>query len=389
MFVCCNFPIIEQFAGPVGRGWFGAPGAAWRGESLEDMLADILEADMVVGRSSRSRSPRRLPEEPSAAAAAARQAAQLPPHQDASAWDVDVDSECESSGPPGLVSSSSSSSSSSDSGSADSESDEVGPVGSSESDSEFGALTDGWGVAAVAPAAAEAVEPQEPCKDQQAVEPQEAQEPKRKDASADDQYWAEQFADPEAGDDSVERAPVPGPQLPPQAKFCLPDVVPGAVGDEQPPLWPSDVLWWIEPLWAFFAIIRRLRPRCRKLMCDVQCAGTLAEALVIRLMNIPAFVQSAADKKKLSQRWILQHFGSVIGHLYESNANLTAGGPCLRHRGTCGRPSGRADISSGGFPCQPFSNWRQKNKPGKGKRGAPSEHPLHDVVMQQFISYLK
>ena len=262
-------------------------------------------------------------------------------------------------------------------------------MGSSESDSEFGALTDGWGVAAVAPVAAEAVEPQEPCKDQQAVEPQEAQEPKRKDASADDQYWAERFADPEAGDDSVECAPVPGPQLPPRAKFCLPDVVPGAVGDEQPPLWPSDVLWWIEPLWAFFAIIRRLRPRCRKLMCDVQCAGTLAEALVIRLMNIPAFVQSVADKKKLSQRWILQHFGSVIGHLYESNANLTSGGPCLRHRGTCGRPSGRADISSGGFPCQPFSNWRQKNKPGKGKRGAPSEHPLHDVVMQQFISYLK
>ena len=101
-------------------------------------------------------------------------------------------------------------------------------------------------------------------------------------------------------------------------------------------------------------------------------------------------ILAVAEKKATARRFISYNYPKKIGHVFHDNSAYMSdsGGFCDRHGKDCIIEGPPADISSGGFPCPPFSS--QRNKTGGGPRSGPEHtHPLFDEVMVKFIAYLR
>ena len=169
--------------------------------------------------------------------------------------------------------------------------------------------------------------------------------------------------------------------------------VPAAPTDVKQPDWPPDVLWWMQDMWTGFLPLRLKRGGFRRpLNVELLCAGTGAELMGAKLMGIPVNVQGVADSKRMSQRWLRRQWGRVAQHMYTDNRALfgPAGGQCFLHGRHCRGPQlhQRPDVASGGFPCQPYTNLRQKTG-STPKTGAVTSHPFCAVVMDGLMEYVE
>ena len=176
----------------------------------------------------------------------------------------------------------------------------------------------------------------------------------------------------------------------PPPKGVVGGVLPNPYNSEPdpPPEWPADIEWWARRMWNGFLPLRR--PFKRKLNVEILCAGTAAEIMGGRIMDIPLSVNGLADSKKISQKWLKRHWTKSAAHMYCDNSSMerARGGFCFLHGQHCAGPTKRPDVMSGGFPCQPFSQWRQKN--GKSnKTGGAANHPLVSVVMTGLLEYVR
>lgn len=110
-------------------------------------------------------------------------------------------------------------------------------------------------------------------------------------------------------------------------------------------------------------------------------------------MPYPHHVIGLSESKASAQRLLKRNFGRDVVHMYDDNLALRSGQPsrCFGcHSAKC-RPSQMAvDIASGGFPCPPFSQARDKSKPSASRKtGATEDHPQFCMVMDEFVDYLK
>ena len=63
-------------------------------------------------------------------------------------------------------------------------------------------------------------------------------------------------------------------------------------------------------------------------------------------------------------------------------------GKCFKHGCDCSVPTTRPDISSGGFPCVPFSKQRN-TKGGTDRTSDASKHPQYFTTLEDLPTYLE
>ena len=105
-------------------------------------------------------------------------------------------------------------------------------------------------------------------------------------------------------------------------------------------------------------------------------------------MGLATECLAVAEKKGLAQTWLMHNWSEEVPHVYDENAFLLDGGNCFKCGRSCRAPTTRPDISSGGYPCPPFST--QRSRTGGGERtGSTESHELYPTVMEGLPRYLK
>ena len=139
------------------------------------------------------------------------------------------------------------------------------------------------------------------------------------------------------------------------------------------------------------------RTPSRPVVCEALCAGTAGEWVGLELFGVHKHVkfQAAADTSKIS-RMFLHHTWPRLEHLFEANdalvdlddGHVSSEFFCAQCGKKCGSRLECADISSGGFPCTPFSRLRTKSGDTPGTL-ATEDHPALGTLMQGLPKYLE
>jgi len=151
---------------------------------------------------------------------------------------------------------------------------------------------------------------------------------------------------------------------------------------------PSDIDWWTNFLFHRLRDVHGLPTRAFHVpRLELLCAGTAAELEGLEGASFLYDCIGVADKKSQSQRWLLSIWPKAK-RVYKDNMSFLSGGACLRNRGRVTDPvPERPDISSGGFPCPPFSSQRFKGG-STASTGDATEHPKFGTLMDGLVRYL-
>ncbi len=104
-------------------------------------------------------------------------------------------------------------------------------------------------------------------------------------------------------------------------------------------------------------------------------------------MNNPATL-GVAEAKGIAQTFLMHNFSERLGHLYDDNDVFVMGkGFCKLHGKHCGIDKRRPCVSSGGYPCQPFTGCRPFGG-ATPKTGPAPGHPDFETLMKGFEQYL-
>ena len=177
-----------------------------------------------------------------------------------------------------------------------------------------------------------------------------------------------------------------------------PLLFPGLPTTEHAPTAMAGMERFVTPIFRAMQHVRlahNLWTQRRPLSVVSSCGATLGEVAVWESFGIQVRYESS-DTCEPGPRFAIANFGHRLSHYFKAHKYQILGtGPCWMHPGlTCrsellqsGKP---VDLRTAGFPCKPYTQWRQcDGAPGARSAGRPEDHPDYNVMMKDESLFLQ